>query len=430
MSAMPPKLLLSALLLLPGVCVLAAGQAPQTTQSQVEEHARLAQLYLQQKRPELAIPELQKVVALDPDNVDAHGNLGVLLFFRDKYKDSVPQLRAAVKLNPQLWKLQALLGLGESALNDPAASQADLEAAFPHLAGEKIQRRVGEALIGDYTAKEELEKAAAVVSTLLAADPTDTSLLYTSYRIYSDLAGRSMLTLALVAPESAEMHQVIARELARQNHNAEAIANYRAAIKLNPQLPGLHTELGEMLFNSDDLAQQAEAETEFEAALALDPKDEQAELELGRVESRKGNMKSAYADYSRALELNPNDGDACTQMAMTLITMNQPEKAQRMFERAVQIDPANDVAHYRLATLYRKAGHVDQAKEQVQLYLKYKQMKDKMEKVFDDMRLLSPSRPPGGDDDKPRVSSSSGSLKHMRQTPARRQDKISRIGSE
>lgn len=424
MTAMPPKLVLSALLLLAPVCVLAAGQTPQTTQSQIDEHTRLAQHYLQQKRPELAIPELQKVVGLDPNNVDARGNLGVLLFFRDNYKDSVPQLRAAVQLNPQLWKLQALLGLGESALGDSAASQADLETAFPHLNGEKIQRQVGEALIGDYTAKEELEKAAAVVSTLLTADPTDSSLLYMSYRIYSDLAGRSMLTLALVAPESAEMHQVIARELARQNHNAEAIANYRAAIKLNPKLPGLHTELGDLLFNSDDLAQQAEAEVEFKAALALNPKDEQAELDLGRVEARKGNIKAAYADYSRALQLNPNDGDACTQLAMTLITMNQPEKARQMFERAVQIDPTNDVAHYRLATLYRKAGNINQAKEQVQLYLKYKQMKDKMEKVFDDMRLLSPSRPQVGDEDKPQVSSSSGNLEPMRQTHARPQGKI------
>ena len=430
MTAMPPKLVLSTLLLLPAVCVLAAGQAPQSTQSQIDEHARLAQQYLREKRPELAIPELQKVVALDPDNVDARGNLGVLLFFRDNYKDAVPLLRAAVKLNPQLWKLQALLGLGESALGDSAASQNDLEAAFPHLTGEKIQRQVGEALIGDYTAKEELEKAAAVVSALLAADPTDSSLLYTSYRIYSDLAGRSMLTLALVAPESAEMHQVIARELARQNHNAEAIANYRAAIKLNPKLPGLHTELGDLLFNSDDLAQQAEAETEFKAALALNPKDEQAELDLGRVEARKGNIEAAYADYSRARELNPDDGDACTQLAMTLITMNQPEKAQQMFERAVQIDPTNDVAHYRLATLYRKEGNVDQAKEQVQLYLKYKQMKDKMEKVFDDMRLLSPSRPQVGDEDKPRVSPSSGNLEPMRQKPARPQGKISTGGGE
>lgn len=387
------RVLLFALLLLPAFTNAMSGQTPAGNQGEINLHSRLAQQYLQEQQPDLALSELQKVVALDPDNVDARGNLGVLLFFRGKYKDAVPHLRAAIKLQPDLWKLQALLGLGEARLGDSATSQSDLESAFPHLQEKKIQRQVGKALIGDYTAKGDLEKAAAVVSTLLAAKPTDSGLLYMSYRIYSDLAGKSMLTLALVAPESAEMHQVMARELARQNKSAEAIANYRAAIKLNPRLPGLHTELGDLLFHSDDLAQQAEAAAEFKAALVIDPGDERAELTLGMVEARQGNMKAAYADYSRALQLNPNDGDACTELAMLLIDMNQPGKAQQMFERAVQVDPTNDVAHYRLAILYRKQGRIEDAKQQVQRYLKYKQMKDKMEKIFDGMRLLAPSRP-------------------------------------
>lgn len=387
------RVLLFALLLLPAFTNAMSGQTPAGNQGEINLHSRLAQQYLQEQQPDLALSELQKVVALDPDNVDARGNLGVLLFFRGKYKDAVPHLRAAIKLQPDLWKLQALLGLGEARLGDSATSQPDLESAFPHLQEKKIQRQVGKALIGDYTVKGDLEKAAAVVSTLLAANPTDSGLLYMSYRIYSDLAGKSMLTLALVAPESAEMHQVMARELARQNKSAEAIANYRAAIKLNPRLPGLHTELGDLLFHSDDLAQQAEAAAEFKSALVIDPGDERAELTLGMVEARQGNMKAAYADYSRALQLNPNDGDACTELAMLLIDMNQPGKAQQMFERAVQVDPTNDVAHYRLAILYRKQGRIEDAKQQVQLYLKYKQMKDKMEKIFDGMRLLAPSRP-------------------------------------
>lgn len=369
------------------------GQTAAGKQNEVNLHTRLAQEYLQQQRPDLAVPELEKVVALDPENADARGNLGVLLFFRGDYKDAVPQLRAAVKLQPDLWKLQALLGLGEASLGDSAASEADLEAAFPHLKEEKIQRQVGEALVSDYTAKEDLEKAAGVISTLLAANPTDSHLLYLSYRIYSDLAGKSMLTLAMVAPESAEMHQVMARELAKQNNNREAIANYRAALKLNPRLPGLHTELGDLLFHSDDPLQQAEAASEFKAALEINPKDEHAALTLGMAEARQGDMKAAYAGYTRALELNPNDSEACTQLAMLLIDMNEFEKAQQMFERAVEIDPTNDVAHYRLATLYRKEGRTDDAREQVQLYLKYKQMKDKMGKIFDGMRLLAPSRP-------------------------------------
>ena len=44
---------------------------------------------------------------------------------------------------------------------------------------------------------------------------------------------------------------------------------------------------------------------------------------------------------------------------------------------------------YRLSTLYREAGNESAAKQQVAEYLKYKQMKDKLKKIFQDMRVLS-----------------------------------------
>jgi Tfp pilus assembly protein PilF len=60
-----------------------------------------------------------------------------------------------------------------------------------------------------------------------------------------------------------------------------------------------------------------------------------------------------------------------------------------LFERAVKIDPTNYVAHYRLASMYRQQGKTDEAKQQADEYLKYKQMKDKLEKIFHDMRVES-----------------------------------------
>ncbi len=390
MIAMSSRTALVTIYLLLATFIPSSGQAPQNAQAQAAQYTRLAEQYLREQRPDLAIPELQKVLTLDPSNVDARGNLGVLLFFRSDYKDAVPQLREAVHLQPGLWKLQALLGLGEKALGDSAASQTDLQAAFPHLNGEKIQMQVGESLIDDYTAKEELGKAANIVSAMLATDPTNANLLYMSYRLYTDLAGKAMLTLALVAPNSAQMHQVMARELARQNQNEEAIANYRAAIKIDPNLPGLHTELGDLLLNSDSTAEQAEAESEFKAALALNPKDEQAELELGMAETKQGHMNAAFADYSRAVEINPDDGLACTELGKLLADRGQSQEAQKMFERAVRLDPTNDIAYYRLAAIYRREGNTQEAKEQIQLYLKYKKMRDAMEKIFDDMRDMPP----------------------------------------
>ena len=66
---------------------------------------------LKENKPDLAAPEFKAIVALDPNNVDARGNLGAVLFFQGAYADAIPQLRAALKLRPTLWKIQALLGI-------------------------------------------------------------------------------------------------------------------------------------------------------------------------------------------------------------------------------------------------------------------------------------------------------------------------------
>jgi len=386
---MSAKAVLFTLLLLPATAISSFCQATPSKQDQIKQHAQRAQQYLQEQRPDLAIPELQALVALEPENTEAQGNLGVLLFFRGDSQGAVPHLRAAVKAQPELWKIHGLLGLAEARIGDAESSRKDMEAAFPHLTEDKFKAEVGRALIDNYTATGDLEKAAAIASTLLASQPTDTSLLYISYRLYSDLADRAMLTLALSAPNSAQMHQVMARELARHGDEAPAIANYREAIKIDPKLPGLHFELGSLLYNSSDDQLKAEAEGEFKAALAINPNDEKSLLMLGMIAAKRGDSKAAYDDYTRALQLQPDDGDAALELAKVLVSINQSEKAQQLLERAIQIDPSNSVAHYRLATLYRRQGKTEEADKEIAEYKKYKEMKDKLEKVFHDMRVES-----------------------------------------
>lgn len=373
--------------------VVCSGQAAPASNSQAQQHLRLAEQYLAQRRPDLAIPELKQVVALDPENVDAQGNLGVLLFFRGKYADAAPHLRFAVKKKPDAWKIQALLGLAEARLDQPQASRVDLAAAFPHLAVSPFQLQVGQTLIDNYTSTEDLDKAAALVSELLASRPTDGPLIYLSYRLYSDLAGRSLLTLALVAPDSAEMHQAMARELARHDENAAAIANYREAIRIDPNLPGLHTELGDLLYYSQDVKMQAQAAAEFEAALKVNPRDEKAQLYLGMIAEQGGDLKAALEDDTRATQLDPNDTDAYTELAKVLVLTNHRDEARQALERAVQIDPSNYAAHYRLAGLYRQEGKTEQVKQQIDEYKKYKDMKDKLEQIFQNMRVASDQHP-------------------------------------
>ena len=346
-----------------------------------------AQTDLRENRPDLAIGEFKAIVALDPKNVDARGNLGVLLFFQGAYADSIPHLRAALKLQPTLWKIQALLGMAEKRTGDLTNAQVDLEKSFPKLNEEKIRIDTGKELIDLYSSQGDLQKAADTVSVLRDLQPTNVEILYTAYRIYSDLLDETRLSLMVAGPNSARTHQMMAHELARQGHTEEAIANYREALKADPNASGVQFELAEMLNSSSSPVGREEAEKEYQAALAADPHDEKAQCKLGDLAALQGDQKAAAGYYEAALKLQPNDPDAMIGLAKTSMTLNQPEKALALLEQAVKLDPTNATAHFRLSTLYRQMGRTADAQRELEEYQKYKAMKEKLRETYRQMRL-------------------------------------------
>jgi tetratricopeptide (TPR) repeat protein len=266
-------------------------------------------------------------------------------------------------------------------------ARKDMEAAFPSLEDRRFQMQLGLELVGLDTESGDLEKAAAILTQLRKANPDNAEVLYAAYRTYSDLAGESMLALSLAAPESAQMHQLMAHEDYRQGNTTGAVAQYRKAIALDPHLPGVHFELAELLRTSKDETVKKEAEQEYRAALREDPQNEKSILRLAEIDAQRGNTEQSYKEYSKAVELQPADADAKLGLAKTLIEMNQTEKALALLEDAVRLEPTNATAHYRLATIYRKMGRADDAKREMELYKKFKEMKEKLTALYKELQV-------------------------------------------
>src|SRR5437763_12974927 len=75
-------------------------QQAEDVQNKIGALEQQAKEYLQDQKPQLAIPVMSEIAALDPKNLNAQANLGVLLFFQGKYAETMPHMPAALELKP------------------------------------------------------------------------------------------------------------------------------------------------------------------------------------------------------------------------------------------------------------------------------------------------------------------------------------------
>ena len=362
-------------------------QAPTLT---LQQHAQRANQYLQANQPAKAIPEFEALVAAQPENVDAQANLGVLLYFQRRHTEAEEHLKKAVQLNPSLAKIQALLGLCEYQLGHLTPARTDLSNALSNVHEPKLRKEVGLTLIEIDTAQQSLADAAVVAQKLRDEAPEDPEILYAAYRIHSDLAGESLLSLSLVAPRSGQMQQAIGHELERVRDLPGAIASFRKAVAANPDLPGIHFELAEALHSSDSQADRAQAEPEYALALEKNPGEVQAAVRLGDLHADRGDLEGATRFYNQALQLRPDSVDANIGLARVYSDQNENEKALPLMQRALAADPSNLLTHFRLSALYRRLHRPEDSKRELLEYQKLKTLKDNLRQVYSTMKIQPP----------------------------------------
>jgi len=359
----------------------------------IHEHLQKAAEYLKANDPKTAAKEFEAVLALDPKNAEANANLGVIAFFQRDYKDASRFLGKALAIDPSLTKTQALLGICERRLGQRSA-QALLEKSFSALKDKNLQIQVGMELAGIYDQQGNLDRTASVMRSLVDIDPDNIEILYMAQRIYSELADDTLNKLAILAPGSARMQQVIAQHLINAGDLKGAIEHYRKGLEIDPRLPGVHYELAEAILESSptDPQAQAGAEKELGAAVKHDGDSAGTECVLARIASRRSDLDGAYAHYSRAYALNPGAAEAQIGLGRLLTTMDKPQEAAKYLRMAVQSDPLNGEAHYRLASICRKLGLGDEAAKEFRLFQEIKQTKTSLKELYRQMNKKPPEQ--------------------------------------
>jgi tetratricopeptide (TPR) repeat protein len=323
---------------------------------------------------------------IEPSSVEAHANLGAIAFFGGDCRAAEPHFRAALRAAPSLVKAQALLGVCEHRLGEPSA-EADMKDSFSKLDDPKLRLQLGTELANLYYQRGDLDKTASMLSALLAANPDNVDVLFFAQRVYSELADGTLNKLAILAPGSARMEQLIAERLINGGDLKDAIIHYRKAIALDPRLPGMHFELAEALMEGtpNNAAAQQEAAHELRDAQQVDGDSPGVECELGRIALLQFRTEEAEADYKKAYAMDPHSSTAQMGLAGIAEKQGSLQQAATYLRMAVEADPLNPDAHYQLCQVDKRLNLNADAQKELKLFLDVRASRDKVAQLYREM---------------------------------------------
>jgi tetratricopeptide (TPR) repeat protein len=328
-------------------------------------------------RTAAAVRDFHQALSKDPANVEANLELGVIAFVSGDCNKAESSLESALARDPGRTDARAFLAICKKQ-NGQEAGQVDLERSFSELKDVKLRIRVGNELVAYYFQRGELDRAVSIIHALIQLDPDNIEGLYYSRLVNSAMADDKLNELSLLAPDSARMQQALAEKSSRSGNLKDAMDHYYKALTIDPNLSVAHYGLAETILelSSNDGQVQDAAFRELQLSLKVDGESAKTESMLGRIAFLRGDRKSAFEYYHRALALDPRDEDAEMGFAKLQIHDGKPQEAIKYLRAVAGSNPLNAEAHYQLGMLYRDAGRSSEANLELLQYKKCEELKD------------------------------------------------------
>lgn len=252
-----------------------------------------------------AIEALEKSIAINPADAEAHGNLGVILKDCGRLADAEARYRHALRLRPNypeaLSNIAVVLhGLGRTTEAETACRNAILQnpnhaEAYNNLA--LILKSQGQTQEAETCCR----KAIDLVPNYAEAH-NNLGNIFKDLGRY-DEAMVSCQEAIRLNPTCAEAYNNLGAALTGLHRLEEAQTYYRHAIQLKPQCADAHGNLGAVL---KDFGYVREAKISYQAALHLQPREKKwlfsNGLMLPKISSSSTEIEAFRLDYARSIE--------------------------------------------------------------------------------------------------------------------------------
>jgi tetratricopeptide (TPR) repeat protein len=286
---------------------------------------------------QLADMSFQQVFALDPKSARSYQLRGIRDELENRWHDAIAHYRAALKIDPKLRGVHsAIARIYESELRQPVLARA-ARLREPKSRMEAVQ--VGELL------RER------------ASQPKNPDVYFRLGEACAEMKRRTTARVKAANPSSYRLHQLQAEDLAAIHRKAEAVAEYRTVLAMQPTLPGVHYELARLLTDSDPVDAAKLLRTE----LVIDENHYKARSLLGQLLVATGEYGPAIGVLEQALAANPDLTDARRALGRALVETKDAENGLRHLLMAASAEQDDEQIHFLLANAYRALGREREA---------------------------------------------------------------------
>ena len=151
-----------------------------------------------------------------------------------------------------------------------------------------------------------------------------------------------------VTQDNAFAHNNLGAALAAEGRSAEAIQQYREALRINPNYTLARSNLGVELAAAGQLD---EAALQLGQALELEPRSELVHNNLGVILAQQHKLDAAVKHFQEAIRLKPDYAKAYLNYAVALQQEGEAGLAFTNYQRGLELDPAWPQALDKLAFL-------------------------------------------------------------------------------
>ncbi|MEY2430101.1 MAG: hypothetical protein QOJ40_2986, partial [Verrucomicrobiota bacterium] len=151
--------------------------------------------------------------------------------------------------------------------------------------------------------------------------------------------------------------------LSHQGRMAEAMENYRSALKIRPNYEDAHNNLGYALAGQK---KYVEAIAEYDEALRASPNHVEVHNNLGNALAETGNTEAAITHYRIALAQKPDHADAHNNLGIALAMQGKFDEAIEQFRDAIRYKPKYASAHSNLGNALAIQHKIEEAIKEYQ----------------------------------------------------------------